>query len=117
MELSHKFASQICHENTDTPLDGTYLADFGMNITTTTAGDEERWTQEPPTRPGVVQTECDGNNTNSQPCKELMNNIWRNMCIVPGQLYLCVYYTYTIEKYVNSYESGNGVSWLSNSIA
>ena len=27
-----KFASQICHENTNTPLDGDYLADFGIDI-------------------------------------------------------------------------------------
>ena len=32
LELSVKFASQICHENTNTPLDGTYLADFGIDI-------------------------------------------------------------------------------------
>ena len=33
-ELSVKFASQICHENTNTPLDGTYFADFGIDINT-----------------------------------------------------------------------------------
>ena len=33
LELSVKFASQICHENTNTPLDGAYLADFGIDIT------------------------------------------------------------------------------------
>ena len=32
MELSVKFASQICHENINKPLDGTYLADFGIDI-------------------------------------------------------------------------------------
>ena len=32
LELSVKFASQICHENTNTPLDGAYLADFGIDI-------------------------------------------------------------------------------------
>ena len=32
LELSVKFASQICHENTNKPLDGTYLADFGIDI-------------------------------------------------------------------------------------
>ena len=31
-ELSAKFASQICHENTNNPLDGAYLADFGIDI-------------------------------------------------------------------------------------
>ena len=92
LELSHKFASQICHENTDTPLDGTYLADFGMNITTTTAGDEERWTQEPPTRPGVVQTECDGNNTNSQPCKELTNEQHLAKYVYKPSIGACVLY-------------------------
>ena len=33
LELSMKFASEICHENTNTPLDGAYLADFGIDIT------------------------------------------------------------------------------------
>ena len=33
LELSVKFASHICHENTNTPLDGTYSADFGIDIT------------------------------------------------------------------------------------
>ena len=28
LDLSVKFASQICHENINKPLDGTYLADF-----------------------------------------------------------------------------------------
>ena len=32
LELSVKFASQICNENTNTPLDVTYLADFGTDI-------------------------------------------------------------------------------------
>ena len=32
MELSVKFASQICHENAIKLLDGTYLADFGIDI-------------------------------------------------------------------------------------
>ena len=32
LELSVKFASQICHENTNTPLDGAYLADIGIDI-------------------------------------------------------------------------------------
>ena len=32
LDLSVKFASQICHENTNTPLDGAYLADFGIDI-------------------------------------------------------------------------------------
>ena len=32
LELSVKFASQICHENTNTPLDGAYLAAFGIDI-------------------------------------------------------------------------------------
>ena len=31
--LSVKFVSQICHENTNTPLDGAYLANFGIDIT------------------------------------------------------------------------------------
>ena len=31
-ELSVKFASQICHENINKPLDGTYLADLGIDI-------------------------------------------------------------------------------------
>ena len=32
-ELSVKFASQVCHENNNNPLDGAYLADFGIDIT------------------------------------------------------------------------------------
>ena len=32
LDLSAKFASQICHENTNKPLDGAYLADFGIDI-------------------------------------------------------------------------------------
>ena len=34
LELSIKFASQICHENTNTPLDGTCLVDFSIDIST-----------------------------------------------------------------------------------
>ena len=33
LELSVKFASQICHENINKPLDGAYLTDFGIDIT------------------------------------------------------------------------------------
>ena len=33
LELSAKFASQICHGNIKTPLDGAYLPDFGTDIT------------------------------------------------------------------------------------
>ena len=32
LKLSVKFASQICHKNINKPLDGTYLADFGIDI-------------------------------------------------------------------------------------
>ena len=32
LEFSVKFASQICHENTSKPLDGAYLAHFGIDI-------------------------------------------------------------------------------------
>ena len=32
LELTDKFASQICHENINKPLDGAYLADFGIDI-------------------------------------------------------------------------------------
>ena len=32
LELSVKFASQICHENINKPVDGDYLADFGIDI-------------------------------------------------------------------------------------
>ena len=32
LELSVKFASQICHENIKKPLDGAYLADFSIDI-------------------------------------------------------------------------------------
>ena len=32
LELSVKFVSQICHENIKKPLDGTYLADFDIDI-------------------------------------------------------------------------------------
>ena len=32
LELSVKFASQICHENFNKPLDGAYLADFVIDI-------------------------------------------------------------------------------------
>ena len=35
LELSVKCASQICHENINKPLDGTYLAHFGIDIATT----------------------------------------------------------------------------------
>ena len=35
LELPVKFESQICHENINKPLDGTYLADFGIDIRTT----------------------------------------------------------------------------------
>ena len=33
LKLSVKFTSQIFHENINKPLDGTYLADFGIDIT------------------------------------------------------------------------------------
>ena len=33
LELSVKFASQICHENINKPIDSTYLVDFGKDIT------------------------------------------------------------------------------------
>ena len=33
LEFLDKFASQICHENINKPLDGAYLADFGTDIT------------------------------------------------------------------------------------
>ena len=33
LELSVKFLSQICHENINKPLEGAYLADFGIDIT------------------------------------------------------------------------------------
>ena len=32
LELSVKFAFQICHENIIKPLDGAYLSDFGIDI-------------------------------------------------------------------------------------
>ena len=32
LELSVKFASQICHENINKTIDGAYLADFGIDI-------------------------------------------------------------------------------------
>ena len=32
LELSVKFVSQIYHENINTPLDGTYSADFGIDV-------------------------------------------------------------------------------------
>ena len=32
LEFSVEFASQTCHENINKPLDGTYLADFGIDI-------------------------------------------------------------------------------------
>ena len=32
LELSVKFASEICHENTNNPVDAAYLADFGVDI-------------------------------------------------------------------------------------
>ena len=32
LELSVKFASEICHEKTNKPVDGAYLADFGIDI-------------------------------------------------------------------------------------
>ena len=33
LELSIKFVSEICYENINKPLDGAYLADFGIDIT------------------------------------------------------------------------------------
>ena len=38
LELSVKFASQIFHENINKPLDGAYLADFGIDIRKTQPG-------------------------------------------------------------------------------
>ena len=35
LELSVNSTSQICHENINKTLDGTYLADFGIDITST----------------------------------------------------------------------------------
>ena len=32
LELLVKFVSQICHENINTPVDGAYLANFGIDI-------------------------------------------------------------------------------------
>ena len=32
LDLPVKFASQICYENINKPLDGAYLADFGIDI-------------------------------------------------------------------------------------
>ena len=32
LELSVKFVSQLCHKNINKPLDGAYLADFGIDI-------------------------------------------------------------------------------------
>ena len=32
LELSVKFASQICHENSKKTVDGSYLSDFGIDI-------------------------------------------------------------------------------------
>ena len=32
LKFSVKFESQICHENINKPLDGAYLADFGIDI-------------------------------------------------------------------------------------
>ena len=32
LELLVKFASQICHEKTNKPLDDVYLADFGIEV-------------------------------------------------------------------------------------
>ena len=33
LELSVKFASQMCHENINKLVDGAYLTDFGIDIT------------------------------------------------------------------------------------
>ena len=35
VELSVNFVSQICHGNINKPLDGAYLADFGIDISPT----------------------------------------------------------------------------------
>ena len=35
LNSSVNFASQICHENINKPLDGAYLADFGIDISQT----------------------------------------------------------------------------------
>ena len=39
LELSVKLVSQICQENTNKPLDGAYLADFGIDINGLQSGD------------------------------------------------------------------------------
>ena len=38
LELSVKIVSQNCHEKTIKPLDGAYLADFGIDITLSRGG-------------------------------------------------------------------------------
>ena len=42
LELSVKFISQICHENTNAPLDGAYLADFGIDLSWKKTGLESK---------------------------------------------------------------------------
>ena len=41
LELSVKFVSQICHENINKPIDGAYLADFGIDINIRIANDAQ----------------------------------------------------------------------------
>ena len=45
LELSVKFASQICHKNNNKPLDVAYLADFGIDIMSVV---ECQWIFRPP---------------------------------------------------------------------
>ena len=40
LELSFKFAFEICHKNINKPLDGAYLADFGIDINVALIYDE-----------------------------------------------------------------------------
>ena len=42
LELTVKFASQIYRENINKPLDGTYLADFGIDIKSDVIGNSRK---------------------------------------------------------------------------
>ena len=46
LKLSVKCASQICNENINKPLDGAYLADFGIDITKRTCFTSDNCTGE-----------------------------------------------------------------------
>ena len=63
LELSVKFASQICHKNINKPLDGTYLVNFGIDISLVHAWPASNFSHTYPQRPagevGIMKTSKD----------------------------------------------------------